>query len=45
LRLSVPWFLVAGSSVVLVVVLGAGAVAGALSARQVPDEDLMRGTS
>jgi hypothetical protein len=45
LRLSVPWLLVAAMSVALVVVLGAGAVAGAMSARQVPDEDLMRGTS
>jgi hypothetical protein len=45
LRLSVPWLLVAGLSVALVVVLGAGAVAGAMSARRVPDEDLMRGTA
>ena len=45
LRLSVPWPFVAASAVALVLVLGAGAVAGALSARRVPDEDLMRGTS
>jgi hypothetical protein len=32
-------------SLLLLVVLGLGAVMGAMSARHVPDEDLMRGTS
>jgi hypothetical protein len=45
LRLSVPWLVVAGLTVAVVIMLGAGAVAGAMSARRVPDEDLMRGTS
>jgi hypothetical protein len=45
LRLAVPWALVAPLSVALLVVLGACAVAGALSARRVPQEDLMRGTT
>ncbi len=45
LRLAVPWVAVASLSVVLLVVLGMGAVVGALSARTVPQEDLMRGTT
>ncbi|MEP7201211.1 MAG: hypothetical protein ABI894_01305 [Ilumatobacteraceae bacterium] len=45
LRLSVPWMLVAALSVALLLVLGVGALAGAASARRVPDEDLMRGTT
>jgi hypothetical protein len=45
LRLAVPWAMVASLSVVLLVVLGLGAVAGAMSARRVPQEDLMRGTT
>ncbi len=45
LRLSVPWLVVTVLSVALVFVLGLGAVAGAASARRVPDEDLMRGTT
>jgi hypothetical protein len=45
LRLAVPWVLVATLSIILLVVLGLGAVAGAMSARRVPDEDLMRGTT
>lgn len=45
LRLAVPWIAVASLSVALVIVLGLGAVAGALSARRVPHEDLMRGTT
>ena len=45
LRLSVPWFSVAALSVALLVVLALGAVVGATSARHVPDEDLLRGTT
>ena len=45
LRLAVPWIAVASLSVALVVVLGLGALCGALSARRVPHEDLMRGTT
>jgi hypothetical protein len=45
LRLAVPWIEVALLSVVLLVVLGLGAVVGAMSAQRVPDEDLMRGTT
>lgn len=45
LRLTVPWLVVAALSVLLLAVLGLGAVVGALSARGVPDEDLMRGTT
>ena len=45
LRLSVPWLSVAALSVGLLVVLGVGAVIGATSARHVPDEDLLRGTT
>ncbi len=43
LRLAVPWFAVASLSVLLLLVLGLGAVAGARSARRIPHEDLMRG--
>ncbi len=45
LRLAVPWSLVLPLSVVLACVLGCGALFGALRARRVPDEDLLRGTS
>jgi hypothetical protein len=45
LRLSVPWLLVAVLSIALLAVLAIGALAGATSARRVPDEDLMRGTT
>lgn len=45
LRLAVPWAQVALLSISLVVVLGLGSVAGSMSARRVPDEDLLRGTA
>lgn len=45
LRLAVPWLVVSTLSVVVLAVLGLGAVVGAMSARSVPDEDLMRGTT
>ncbi len=45
LRLAVPWIAVMSLSVALLVVLGVGAAVGAMSARRVPDEDLMRGTT
>src|SRR4051794_21402318 len=45
LRLDVPWLAVAVLSVVLLVILGVSAIAGSLSARRVPKEDLMRGTT
>ena len=45
LRLAVPWAVVLLLSVVLACVLGLGAVLGAIRARRVPDEDLLRGTS
>ena len=45
LRLAVPWLSVTALSLALVVGLGMAAVAGASSARRVPHEDLMRGTS
>jgi hypothetical protein len=45
LRLAVPWTVVLLLSLVLACVLGFGAVAGAIRARRVPDEDLLRGTS
>jgi hypothetical protein len=45
LRLAVPWIEVALLSVALLVVLGLGAIVGAMSAQRVPDEDLMRGTT
>jgi hypothetical protein len=45
LRLAVPWIAVISLSVGLLVVLGLGALVGAMSARRVPDEDLMRGTT
>ena len=45
LRLSVPWLSVAALSIGLLVILALGAVAGAMSARHVPDEDLLRGTT
>jgi hypothetical protein len=45
LRLSVPWATVVPLSFGLLLVLGAGAFAGALSAHRVPSEDLMRGTT
>jgi len=45
LRLDVPWLSVAVLSVVLLVILAVSAIAGSLSARRVPEEDLMRGTT
>ena len=45
LRLAVPWVAVASLSMVLLGVLGLGALIGAMSARRVPHEDLMRGTT
>lgn len=45
LRLAVPWLAVASLSVLLLLVLGLGALAGARSACRVPREDLMRGTA
>ncbi|MEO7369298.1 MAG: hypothetical protein ABIZ69_00440, partial [Ilumatobacteraceae bacterium] len=45
LRLAVPWLVVALLSIVLLAVLGLGAALGAMAARRVPDEDLMRGTT
>ncbi|MGZ6993073.1 MAG: hypothetical protein ACXVKJ_18335, partial [Ilumatobacteraceae bacterium] len=45
LRLSVPWAAVVPLSIGLLLLLAGGAVVGALSARRVPHEDLMRGTT
>ena len=45
LRLAVPWLAVISMSVALLLVLGLGAAVGAMSARRVPEEDLMRGTT
>ena len=45
LRLAVPWAVVVALSVVLLTVIGTCAVVGAQSARRVPDEDLIRGTT
>jgi hypothetical protein len=45
LRLSVPWATVVPLSLGLLVLLGTGAVVGAMSAHRVPNEDLMRGTT
>lgn len=45
LRLAVPWITVTSLSVALVALLAIGAMVGALSARRVPREDLMRGTT
>jgi hypothetical protein len=45
LRLAVPWAIVGLVSVTLLIVLALGAMTGALSARRIPDEDLLRGTS
>ncbi|MGZ4674474.1 MAG: hypothetical protein ACXV8K_17570, partial [Ilumatobacteraceae bacterium] len=45
LRLSVPWATVVPLSIGLLLLLAGGAVVGALSARRVPHEDLMRGTT
>jgi hypothetical protein len=45
LRLAVPWLEVAALALALLVVLGLGAAVGAMSARRVPAEDLMRGTT
>jgi hypothetical protein len=45
LRLHVPWVWLSLLSLMLLLVLGVGAVIGAMAARHVPDEDLMRGTS
>ena len=45
LRLSVPWAIVVPLSFTLLVLLTLGALAGALSAHRVPNEDLMRGTT
>ena len=45
LRLSVPWATVVPLSFGLLLLLGVGALTGALSAHRVPNEDLMRGTT
>jgi hypothetical protein len=45
LRLEVPWATVGLLAVALLGVLGLGALMGAMSARRVPHEDLMRGTT
>jgi hypothetical protein len=45
LRLAVPWITVGSLSVALLAVLGVGSIVGAMSARRVPNEDLMRGTT
>ena len=45
LRLAVPWMVVGLVSVALGVVLTLSALTGALAARRVPEEDLLRGTS
>jgi len=45
LRLAVPLLDVALLSVGLVLLLGVSAIAGSISARHVPHEDLMRGTT
>ena len=45
LRLAVPWLTVAALAIALLGVLGASAFTGALDARRVPHEDLMRGTT
>ncbi len=45
LRLDVPWAVIASLSTALLAVLGLGALVGAMSARRVPHEDLMRGTT
>jgi hypothetical protein len=45
LRLDVPWITVAALSVVLLAILAFSAIAGSISARRVPQEDLMRGTT
>ena len=45
LRLSVPWASVIPLSFGLLLLLAVGALAGAMSAHSVPNEDLMRGTT
>jgi hypothetical protein len=45
LRLAVPWLVIAAVSLVLLVVLSLGSLWGALAARRVPSDDLMRGTA
>jgi hypothetical protein len=45
LRLAVPWALILSLTAVLLVVLAVAATAGAMSARRVPQEDLMRDTA
>jgi hypothetical protein len=41
----VPWVALTAVSLMLVAVVGVGAAVGALTARHVPDDDLLRGTS
>lgn len=45
LRLAVPWIAVGSLSIGLLAALGVGSIVGAMSARRVPHEDLMRGTT
>jgi len=45
LRLDVPWITVAALSIALLAILAFSAIAGSISARRVPQEDLMRGTT
>ncbi|MEP7113350.1 MAG: hypothetical protein ABI862_08800 [Ilumatobacteraceae bacterium] len=45
LRLAVPWIAVGSLSIGLLAALGVGSIVGAMSARRVPHEDLMRGTA
>ena len=45
LRLAVPWAVILLLAVALAFVLGFGALFGAIRARRVPQEDLLRGTS
>jgi len=45
LRLDVPWLAVAVLSIALLALLALSAIAGSISARRVPHEDLMRGTT
>jgi hypothetical protein len=45
LRLDVPWVALTAVSIVLVAVVGVGAAVGAMTARHVPDDDLLRGTA
>jgi hypothetical protein len=45
LRLDVPWVVLTLLSLVLLAAVGLGALAGAMAARNVPDDDLLRGTA